>query len=137
MTDDYDGPLRMDVLAALVNVDIEASRAAEAWTRADGRPCTAAEADLVDSGTDDEREISSELHEGPDLAAIAQLLTLAAASDAAVLLSAGMRETLQPPVPRGERTAAFADLYRRLVLPGLDAGAREQATTLLVTVGRN
>jgi hypothetical protein len=142
MTDDYDGPLRMDVLAALVSLDVDASRTAVAWTGADGTPYTAAETDLIDGANDDEWEVAGQLRVSPDPAAVARLLGVAAGSQTAVLLSSALREAFQPlddesVIPAGQRSARFAGLFRALALPGLDNGAREQAAAILDRVNGN
>jgi hypothetical protein len=136
----YDGPLRMDVLAVLVSLDVDASRTAVAWTLADGRRCKAAEADLIDGATDDEWEVAGQLLVSPDPAAVAQLLALAAGSQTAVLLSSALREAFQPldeesVIPAGQRSVRFADLFRKVAAPGLGGADAEAAEAVLAQIG--
>jgi hypothetical protein len=130
------GPERLGVLAALLEFDAERSDIADVWTHADGRPYADAEAALITSATMEEWALADALRGGPDQApgkdtgTIADLLRLADGTDAATLLCLGLRETLLDGRP-GDRDAAFAGVYRRLALPGLDAAGRDRASALL------
>lgn len=72
--------------------------------------------------------------------AIAELLRLADGTAAAGPLAVGLRQAFLIPddsqhaPAREERTAAFADVYRRLALPELAGAARDRANTLLGTL---
>ncbi len=69
--------------------------------------------------------------------AIAELLGLADGTAAAGALAVGLRQAFLIPddsqhaPAREERTAAFADVYRRLALPELAGAARDRAHALL------
>jgi hypothetical protein len=133
---------RLDVVAALLTYDAQRSDAADAWVRADGTPLSDAEQDLIGSATDREWALAEGVAGGPepvfdpDAAVIADLLRLASGTDVAPLLRAGLRQAFLRPDGSShglarERTAAFAERYRKLALPGLDAAAREMAGPLL------
>ncbi|HVB45744.1 MAG TPA: hypothetical protein VNF47_23975 [Streptosporangiaceae bacterium] len=142
-TDADPGALRLDVLAALVSCDTPASRAADSWVHPDGTRCSAADADLLDSATSDEWQVAEALRgepgelSGPDASALAALLKLALGTAPATLLCVGLRQAFTlpddslPAPARAERTAAFADLYRRLALPGLGNDSKKRAAALL------
>jgi hypothetical protein len=72
--------------------------------------------------------------------AIAELLRLADGTAAAGVLAVGLRQAFLIPddsqhaPAREERTAAFADVYRRLALPELAGAARDRAHALLSTL---
>ena len=140
--DRTDGPLRLDVLAALVDYDALASGAADSWVHGDGMPYTAAEAALIATASMDEWSLAEALRGGPGevsdpgQAAIAALLRLASGTGLAPALGIGLRAVFLPDGDgpertRPERTTAFADVYQRLALPGLADDTREQATALL------
>jgi len=144
MTDDSAdaGPVRLDVLAALVAFDAAASTAADSWVHADGQPYSDAEASLIGSASLAEWELAEALRGGPGQASdpgaptIAALLRLASGTALEVLLCTGLRQVLLPDgsVPersRRERTAAFADAYKRLALPGLSGDDLDKAAVLL------
>ena len=138
---------RLDVVAALLSYDALRSDVAGAWVHADGTPLSEAEQDLIRLATDEEWALAeglaggSELVSDPHAPAIATLLRLSCGTDGAALLRAGLRHAFvapaesRHPLARPERSAAFADLYRTLALPGLDAEAREMAGGLLGPLG--
>jgi hypothetical protein len=139
---DDPGPLRLDVLAALTDFEPAASRPGGTWIHRDGRPYTAAEADLIGSATGAEREVAEALRAGPaevrdpDARVIAGLLRLAAGSPTASALALGLRAAFvpaggAPKLTRSERSATFAGVYRRLALPRLDGEAHERAMAML------
>ena|ERR1022692_2739341 len=141
------GPVRLDVLAALIDYDAPASGAADSWIHGDGMPYTADEAALIAAATVAEWTMAEALCGGPeevsdpDQAAIAELLRLASGTALAPLIGIGLREAFPPDGDgpertRPERTAAFADLYQRLALPGLDGSASEQAEVILGSLGQ-
>src|ERR1022692_4093757 len=124
------GPLRLEVLAALIDYDAPASSSADSWVHGDGMPYTADEAALIATASMAEWSVAEALRGGPeevsdpDQAVIAALLRLARAPPPAPLVGIGLREAFPPDGDgpertRPERTAAFADVYRRLALPGL------------------
>lgn len=138
MTDDSTdtGTVRMDVLAVLVAFDAPASRVADIWLHADGRPYSDAEADLIGGASIAEWELAEALRGGPDAvsgqdaAAIAALLRIAVRCPLGPALAIGLRAEFLDREPRGG-AAAFADVYRRLALPGMSGDDLKQATTLL------
>ncbi len=138
------GALRLSAVAALVDLDLAASRAADAWIGLDGEPCSENEAELIVSATGAERRLAEALHgppvtevAEPKAAAIAGLLRLAADSPLAPALAAGLLQRFLIPddsrhaPARDERAVAFAELYRMLALPGMPAGAAGRAVVLL------
>jgi hypothetical protein len=138
---------RLDVVAALLTYDAARSDEADAWVRADGTPLGDAEQNLIGSATDEEWALAEGLLGGPDVVsdpdapAMAALLRLASGTDVASLLRAGLRQAFLHPdgsgeaLEPGERTAAFAGLFRTLALPALNAAAREMAGPLLDALG--
>lgn len=137
MTDESadSGPERLDTLAALISYDPVASREADAWIGLNCEPCSDNEARLITGATDGEWLLAEAirgttgLYE-PDAEAIAGLLRLAAGSPIAGLLRLGLREAYLDGEP-GDRAAVFADIYQRLVLPGLEGDVKERAAALL------
>jgi len=127
---DSDRRERLDVVAALLTYDAARSDAGGARVHADGTPLSDAEQDLIRVASHDEWALAEGLAgpepvSDPDEDAIADLLRQA------FLVPDGSRHALAP----GERTAAFAGLFRTLALPGLDADAREMAGPLLDALG--
>ena len=119
-----DRALRLEAIAALVD------------------PVSRAEEALARTASADEQELAGALRggpdqaPGPDAAAVAALLRLAAESPAGTLFKVGLSEAFLPDggasaLSRPESTAALTDLFRRLLLPGLDGDARDQAAALL------
>jgi hypothetical protein len=118
---EFTEPIRLDVVAALVET--------EAATALTGR------------ATCDERRLAEALYgepEGtprPEAPAVCELLRLAEGASTADTLVVGLRQAFLipddswPPPAREHRTDAFADVYRRLAVPGLsgESGARAQA----------
>jgi hypothetical protein len=143
-SDDADDPrpLRLDVLAALTDFEPAASRPGGTLIHRDGRPYTAAEAGLVRSATAAEREAAQAMCAGPgevrdpDARVIARLLRLAAGTPSAPALGLGLRAAFLPAGrvlerTRPERSAAFASVYRKLALAGLDGEAQQRAEALI------
>jgi len=142
MTGENAGPARLDAVAALVDLDLGASREADAWIGLDGEPCSANEAELIISATGEERRLAEALRGPPgmemlepDAEAIAGLLRLAADSPPAPVLAADLMHLIpddsQHAAARDERSAAFAELYRTLALPGMSVDEAERAMVLL------
>jgi hypothetical protein len=148
MSDGDADALRLSAVAALVDVDLEASRAADAWIGLDGEPCSEDEAELIVTAAGAERGLAEALR-GPPVAeaaepeatAIAGLLRLAADSPQAPALAAGLLQKFLIPddsrhaPARDEPAATFAELYRMLALPGMPAGAAGRAAALLDGLG--
>jgi hypothetical protein len=134
---------RMSALAALVDFDLPASRAGQSRVHSDGTLYTAAEAELVDSATSQERHLAQALHGGycetsdPEAGALSELLTLARGTPRANVFAIGLCQAFlipddsHPAPAHEERTAAFADLYRRLELPCLEGAVRDRALAIL------
>ena len=144
MTGEDAGPLRLGAVAALVGLDLAASRAADAWIGLDGEPCSENEAELIISATGAERQLAEALRgppggevPEPDAEAIAALLRLAAGSPSGAVLAVGLRQKFLVPddswhaPARDECAVAFAELYRALALPALAVGAAGRAEVLL------
>ncbi|HEX2321765.1 MAG TPA: hypothetical protein VHJ18_22525 [Streptosporangiaceae bacterium] len=142
------GALRLSAVAALVDLDLEASRAADAWISLDGEPCSEDEAELIVSATGTERRLAEALRgppgtevAEPEAVAMAGLVRLAADSPPAPALAVGLlQKFLIPddslPAPaRDERAATFSELYRMLALPGMPADAAGRAVVLLDDLG--
>jgi hypothetical protein len=137
------GQLRISALAALVDFDVPASRAGQGRVHSDGTLYTAAETELIDSATSQERQLAQALHAGyggtsdPEAGALSELLKLAGGTPRASLFATGLCQAFlipddsHPAPAHEERTAAFADLYRRLELPCLKGTARERALAIL------
>jgi hypothetical protein len=53
------------------------------------------------------------------------------------LLCLGLREAFLDGGPNDDRTAAFADIYRRLALPGMEGEAREQAQAIVDSIAQS
>jgi hypothetical protein len=143
------GAPRLNAVAALVDLDLEASRAADAWIDLDGEPCSENETELIVTAAGAERRLAEALRgppatevAGPDAAAIAGLLRLAADSPTEPALAAGLLQKFLIPddswqaPARDERATVFADLYRILALPGMPADAADRAVVLLADLGR-
>jgi hypothetical protein len=130
------GPERLDVLAALVEFDSDRSDLADMWVHQDGMPYADDEAALVTSATIGEWTLAEALRGGPGQAqdghsaAVADLLRLAGGTDAATLLLLGLREVFFDGKP-DDPAAAFADVFRRLALPALDAEGARRAQPFL------
>lgn len=148
MTGEDDGPLRLSAVAALVDLDPVASREADVSIGLEGEPYSENEAELVISATVDEWLLAQALRgppgmevPEPDEEAIAGLLRLAEASPQASVLAVGLCQKFLIPddswqAPAcSECPAEFAELYRRLALPGMAADATEQAMVLLDGLG--
>ena len=144
MAGDDNGRLRLGAVAALVDLDLQASREADAWIGLDGEPCSDNEAALITSANSGERRLADALRGSsgsplpePDAELIAGLLRLAEESAPGSGLGVGLRQAFLIPddslhaPAREERTAAFCDLFRRLALPGLTGNAGERARELL------
>jgi hypothetical protein len=137
------GELRVTAVAALVDFDAPASRAAHSRVHADGTLCSAAETELAESATGRERRLAQALRSShdetfdPDARALGELLRLAGGTARANTLVAGLCQAFLVPDDSHqapaceERTTAFADLYRRLELPCLQGTTRERAVTIL------
>jgi hypothetical protein len=143
------GAPRLSAVAALVDLDLEASRTADAWIGLEGEPCSENEAELIVTATGAERQLAEALRGPPvtemaqaDAAAIAGLLRLAADSPAAPAFATGLLQKFLIPddsrhaPARDERATAFAELYRMLALPGMAAGAAVRAVALLDGLAR-
>jgi len=61
MTGGDAGPLRLAAVAALVGLDLAASRDADAWIGLHGEPCSENEAELIISATGAERQLTEAL----------------------------------------------------------------------------
>ncbi len=144
MTSEYDRPLRLSAVAALVDLDPVASSEADAWIGLEGEPYGENETELVTTATVDEWLLAEALKGSPDMVvpepdeeAIAGLLRLAEASPQASALAIGLCQKFLIPddswhaPARAECPSAFAELYRRLALPGMAADTTEQAVLLL------
>ena len=122
------GPVRLSVVAALV-----------------GSGATTADA------TADECRLAEALHgtpggpggaPEPDAPAIAELLRLAEGSPSSGSFAVGLRQAFLIPddswhaLAREDAAAAFADIYRRLALPGLSGEAGSRALAILRKVAR-
>lgn len=131
----YEGPERLPVLAALLFCDLARSWETDRWMCADGTPVPTHKVRLVSAATEVEWELADAIRGEPGLAAVTgALLKLAPGTDAAVL-RLGLREAFLPHgvpgVAVAERPAAFAAVYRKLTLPGLDADSAASAEVLL------
>ena len=128
-------PERLDVLAALLDHDPDASFRADAWVTARGTP---ADACLIDSATAGEWDLADAIRGGSmavaDAGAIAALLRLAGRSPLAGALASELREQFLAGQP-GARAAVFGAVYWRLAMPGLCDAAKEQAAALLSGIG--
>jgi hypothetical protein len=115
--------VRLSVVAALVGSSVPAdpatadeSRLADALGRAPGEP----------GGTP-----------GPDAPALADLLRLAEGTPSSGAFVTGLQQAFLIPddsrhaLAREDTTAAFADLYRRLAMPGLSGEAGSRALAIL------
>jgi len=143
MTSEDDGSLRLGAVAALVDLDLAASRAAQAWIGLDGLPCSQNETELIISATGEEQRLAEALRgprgmemPEPDAEAIAGLLRLADGPPAPVLAVGLLQKFLIPDdsrqaPARDDRIAAFAELYRTLALPRMAAGDADRAVALL------
>jgi hypothetical protein len=118
---EFTEPVRLDVVAALVETDAATA--------------------LPGQATCDERRLAEALHgepegtPGPEAPALSELLRLAEGASTADTLVVGLEQAFLipddswPSPARERRTDAFADVYRRLAMPGLsgESGARAQA----------
>src|SRR5258708_22577569 len=116
-------PVRLDVVAALVETDAGTS--------------------LPGQATCDERRLADALcgkPEGtpePEAPALCELLRLAEGASTADALVVGLRQAFLipddswPPPARGHRTDAFADVYRPPAVPGLSRESRSRAQAIL------
>jgi hypothetical protein len=57
--------LRLSAVAALVDLDVEASRAADTWIGLDGEPCSENEAELIVTATGAELRLAEALRGPP------------------------------------------------------------------------
>jgi hypothetical protein len=148
MTSEDHGPLRLGAVAALVDLDLGASRAAQEWIGLDGEPCSQNETELIISATGDEQRLAEALRgpggmemPEPDAETIAGLLRLAEGSPPAPALATGLLQKFLIPddsrhaPARDDRAAEFAELYRTLALPRMAAAAADRAVALLGGVG--
>ena len=143
MTSEDDGSLRLGAVAALVDLDLAASRAAQAWIGLDGLPCSQNETELIISATGEEQRLAEALRgprgmemPEPDAEAIAGLLRLADVPPAPVLAVGLLQKFLIPDdsrqaPARDDRIAAFAELYRTLALPRMAAADADRAVAML------
>jgi hypothetical protein len=127
------------------------------YTRSPGAVRLSVVAALVGSGapaahaTADECRLAEALHgtpggpggaPEPDAPAIAELLRLAEGSPSSGSFAVGLRQAFLIPddswhaVAREDAAAAFADIYRRLALPGLSGEAGSRAQAILRKVAR-
>jgi hypothetical protein len=118
---------RLDVLAALLDHDPDASREAGAWVTARGMP---ADACLIESATAGEWDLAEAIR-GNSMAvanteAIATPLRLAGRSPLAGALSRELCERFLDRDPEGHVTV-FGAVYWRLAMLGLCDAAKEQA----------
>ncbi len=126
---------RLDAVAALIDLDLAASRQADAWIGLDGEPCSDNEAELITSATTSERALAEGIRgahgemDEEDSEAIAALLRLAAGSPVASTLLLRLREEFLGTEP-DDRAAVFAAVYQRLAA-SLDDDARKRAAELL------
>jgi len=131
----YEGPERLPVLAALLFCDQARSWETDRWMCADGTPVPAHKVRLVSAATDVEWELADAIRGESGQAAVAgALLQLADGTDAAVLrlrLRQAFLPNGVPGVAVAERPAAFAAVYRKLALPGLDADSAARAEVML------
>lgn len=125
------GQLRLAAVAALV-----------------GERSSDSEAELITSATSNERRLAEALRgqpgqqvPEPEAEAMAGLLRLASESPSAAQLASGLLQGFLIPddsvhaQAREQAGPAFADLYRTLALPGMAAGAADQAEVLLDGLG--
>jgi hypothetical protein len=128
-------PERLDVLAALFEADRDASHVANAWVKADGSP---ADESLIYTATSEEWDLAAAIRgdamNDVDVNAITALLRMAGSSPLAAALRIGLRELFLDDDP-ADHAAAFAGLYRRLALPGLDSDAKDRAEPVLQHLG--
>jgi hypothetical protein len=126
---------RLDAVAALIDLDLGASRQADAWIGLDGEPCSDNEAELITSATNSEWALAEGIRGahgelgGGDSEAVAALLRFAAGSPVASALRLRLREAFLGTEP-DDRAAVFAGVYQRLAA-GLDDDARKRAAELL------
>lgn len=128
-------PARLDVLAALLDHDPDASCQADAWVTAHGAP---ADACLIDSATADEWNLADAIRGDSmavaDAGAIATLLRLAGRSPLASALASELRERFLDGKPDAH-AAVFGAVYWHLAMLGLCDAAKEQAAALLSRIG--
>ena len=124
-------PERLDVVAALLDHDPDASFRADAWVTAHGAP---ADACLIDSATAGEWDLADAIRGDSmtvsDAGAIAALLRLAGRSPLAGALASELRQQFLAGNP-GDRAAVFGAVYWHLAMLGLCDAAKEQAAALL------
>lgn len=131
MAQDRNGQPRLDAVAALLSLDQAASTITGAWTALNGEQFAAREAALIDGATDEEWDIAAAVRGARgdlselDAEAVAGLLRLAAGTTHAPSLLIGLRQQFIDGEP-DDRGAAFAELFKRLAMPGL-VGVDQQA----------
>ncbi len=132
---DTDDSASLAVLAALVDVDLEASLRKGTWLRAGGQ---LANAFLITSATESEKRLASALcnnSKKAEVEAIALLLRLAAESPLAKPLYSALRAEFLDGPPQ-DTGAIFAAVYWQLGVPGLIDDVKEQAAEILAVLGR-
>ena len=128
-------PGRLDVLAALLDHDPDASCQADAWVTAHGGP---ADLCLIDSATAGEWDLADAIR-GDSMAiaeagALAALLRLAGRSPLAGALARELRERFPAGKPDAH-AAVFGAVYWHLAMLGLCDAAKDQAAALLSRIG--
>jgi hypothetical protein len=122
------GQVRLSVVAALVRPGAPAG------------PATADESRLADAlrGAPGEPGVEP----GPEAPALADLLRLAAGTPSSGAFAVGLRQAFLIPddsrhaLARDDAPAVFADIYRRLALPGMSGESGSQAQAILRKVAR-
>jgi hypothetical protein len=136
MAQDTNGRPRLDVVAALLSLDQAASTVTGAWTALDGELLTPSDAAMIDWATDEEWELAAALRGARgelselDAEAVAGLLRIAAATRRGTLLLTGLYWEFIQDDP-DDRGAAFAELFERLIIPGLVGSDRHASRSLL------
>lgn len=128
-------PERLEVLAALLDHDPEASYKADAWVTARGLP---ADACLIESATADEWDLADAIRGDSmamaDAEAIAILLRLAGRSPLAALFAKELRQMFLDGKPEA-RAAAFGVVYWSVAMVGMCDATQDQAAALLARIG--
>jgi hypothetical protein len=139
MTHDGNGLTRMAAVAALLSLDQAASAITGAWTALSGKQFSASDAALIDWATDEEWDIAGAIRGARgdlselDAEVVAGLLRLAAGTADAATLLIGIRQHFIDDDP-DDRGAAFAQLFERLVMPGLRGPKQQAGRELLGTL---
>jgi len=122
--------VRLSVLAALIST--RAPITANSGPAGSATPAECQLADALRGGRDGAP--------GPEAPALADLLRLAEGTPDSSMFAAGLRQAFLIPddshqaLAREEPTAAFADMYRRLALPGLTGSTGRRAEAILTQV---